>query len=79
MNNKAFTDLLKRAGRMHIRNRMGDSVTLGYAIQHPEQVSFSDQTEGVLNTLEKIWLEIDIRSSEGEPFTATQERLLGRN
>lgn len=78
MNNKAFTGLLKRANGPAIKNVMGDVVTLGYAIQNPNQIRKDDNTAQVNELLKEIWDELELRSITGDPMTSYQRRLLGR-
>lgn len=78
MNNQTFTGLLKRANKPTIRNVMGDDVTLGYAIQNPNQIRKDDNTTQVNELLEEIWDELELRAITGETMTAYQRQLLGR-
>ena len=78
MDNRAFTGLLKRANGPVIRNVMGDDVTLGYAIQNPNQIRKDDNTAQVNELLKEIWDELELRTITEEPMTPYQRRLLGR-
>lgn len=78
MNNQAFTGLLKRARKPIIRNVMGNDVTLGYAIQNPNQIRKDDNTAQVNELLKEIWDELELRAITGDPMTSYQRRLLGR-
>lgn len=78
MDNRAFTGLLKRANRPIIRNVMGDSVTLGYAIRNPNQIRKDDNAVRVNELLKEIWDELELRAITEEPMTSYQLRLLGR-
>lgn len=78
MDNTAFTGLLKRASKMEIKNVMGDDVTLGYAIQNPNQIREDDNTAQVNELLKEIWDELELRSITEKPMTAYQRQLLGR-
>lgn len=78
MNNKAFTGLLKRANGMVIKNVIGDIVTLGYAIQNPNQIRKDDNTAQVNELLKEIWDELELRAITQEPMTSYQWWLLGR-
>lgn len=77
MNNKAFTGLLKRASGPVIRNVLGDDVTLGYAIQNPNQIRKDDNTAQVNELLKEIWDELELRAITQESMTSYQRRLLG--
>ena len=78
MNNTAFTGLLKRASKAIIRNLMGDDVTLGYAIQNPNQIRKDDNTPQANELLKEIWDELELRAITGETMTVCQRQLLGR-
>jgi hypothetical protein len=78
MNNTAFTGLLKRASKMEIKNVMGDDVTLGYAIQNPNQIRKDDNTTQVNELLKEIWDELELRTITEEPMTPYQRQLLSR-
>lgn len=78
MNNQAFTGLLKRASKVEIKNVMGDDVTLGYAIQNPNQIRKDDNTVPVNELLKEIWDELELRTITEKPMTAYQRQLLGR-
>lgn len=78
MNNTAFTGLLKRANKSAIRNLMGDDVTLGHAIQNPNQIRKDDNTAQTNELLKEIWDELELRAITEEPMTACQRQLLGR-
>lgn len=78
MDNTAFTGLLKRASKMEIKNVMGDDVTLGYAIQNPNQIREDDNTAQANELLKEIWDELELRSITEKPMTAYQRQLLGR-
>lgn len=78
MNNQTFTGLLKRAAKPIIRNVMGDNVTLGYAIQNPNQIRKDDNTAQVNELLREIWDELELRAITEEPMTAYQLKLLDR-
>lgn len=78
MNNQAFTGLLRRATKPIIRNVMGDDVTLGYAIQNPNQIRKDDNTVQVNELLKEIWDELELRAITEEPMTPYQLQLLGR-
>lgn len=78
MDNRVFTGLLKRASKQTIRNVMGDDVTLGFAIQNPNQIRKDDNTAQVNELLKEIWDELELRTITEEPMTSYQRRLLGR-